>query len=327
MENQSTPIQPDVSQKASPEQAQINQYQETMARMNQVVQGMRDFPITQTVPQVTDDASIITHVEFIPEGGVFTYLQRYEKPFRGFPFNDTVQQIDEFKKLIKIITQKFFATFKKSSLWAKFKLFMSLDTMKSLGIGYLYAYHWQVRKHRLKPSMYCKSVRELHTILSNQSRDILYNDDLREAVRDCFCMFMEFDNAYRFRMQDILIEMDKTALLANPAKEIGRLLQLMADREVAEPGKTKMAEKWKMAKELICLFLRFNQSIANDMAKILSRIDLKEIELTEEDRYYCEFRKDYNFGFMTKGAIPRREVPKGLSTIQAPPTVDKTLEV
>jgi hypothetical protein len=310
------------NQKATPFEGLTleQQRQKVEEQMAKILFAMRE-PQEAEPPKETDDASVITHVEFLPEGGMLTYLQRYEKPFRGFPFNGTVQQIDEVKKLAKIITQKFFSEFKKSSLLSKIKIFFSLDLLKTLVIGYLQAYHWQIKKQRLRPHMYSKCVRELWTEINN-SRDILYDDNLREAVRDSLCMFLEFDNAYRFRFQDILPEMDKNALKSNPLREIKRLIDLLIEREVAEPGKVKMADKWKMFRRLIITFLRFNKPILKDIQRLLLRINLLEIEMTPEDRYYCEFRRDYKFGFMTRGAIPRREIPKGLP-LKAPSTVEE----
>ena len=187
-----------------------------------------------------------------------------------------------------------------------------MDMLKTMALGYLHAYHWQIKRHRLKPFMYCKAVREVHTILSNHCRDIFPDDELREAIRDSLCMFLEFDNAYRFRFQDIIPEMDKRAMANEPLEELQRLFQLMIDREVAEPGKVKMADKWRMAKELMATFLKFNKPILYKIQQFLLRLDKLQIEFTEEDKYYCEFRKDYKFGFMTRGVIPVREVPKGL---------------
>lgn len=300
--------------------SQQQQIAEVNQKMAQVLDTMRDnYAKLPADPKISDDASVITHVEFIQEGGIFTYLQRYEKPFRGFPFNETVQQVDAFKKLAKIVIQRFYASYRGSSIWAKIKLFLSLDLMQALAIGYLHAHHWQIRPHRLKPHMYCQCVRELHTVISNNSRDIFYDDELREAIRDSICMFLEFDNAYRFRFQDIMMELDKHALNENPLKEILRLIDLMIEREKAEPGKVRMADKWKMARELMALYLRINKPVLNKIKTLLLRLNIKEIEFTPEDKYYCEFRKDYNFGFMSRGAIPQRPIPKGIALSLTPP--------
>lgn len=301
------------------------QYMDTMSRMNSITMAMREEqPPAQAPP--ADDASVITHVVFIPEGGVFTYLAKYDLPFRGFPLNDTVQAVDELKKFAKIIIQKFVPYIKSSSIISKIRLVLTVDHFIQLAECYLYAYHWKTKRIRLKPYMYCQCVRELFDTINKSN---IENPELKEAIRDCLCMFMEFDNAYRFRMQDILPEINVAAIKKEPIKEISRLLDLLMEREVWEEGKTKMAEKWKMAKELICLFLRFKPSIKKYIVDMVTRIDLKRIEPTKEDRYYCEFRKDYKFGFMTRENIPIREIPKGnvMGTIQSEtPKVDNTLK-
>jgi hypothetical protein len=285
-----------------------DQYVDTMQRMQYIAQAMRDEETVPAPQKPTNDASVITHVEFIKEGGIFTYLARYDFPFRGFPLNDTVQSMDELKKLAKIIIQKFLPYVKNTSLFGKLTLLLSVNHLKKLAECYLYAYHWHVKRYRLKPYMYSQAVRELWDTIN---KSLVGNQDIKEAIRDLSCMFLEFDNAYRFRFQDIMPEMNIEAMKKDPGKEIGRLLDLMAEREIWEEKKTRMAEKWKMAKELISLFLRFSPSTKKIFVDMAIRMDLKRIELTTEDRYYCEFRKDYKFGFMQREGIPVREVPKG----------------
>ena len=250
-------------------------------------------------------------MEFPKEGGILTYLLRYELPFRGFPLNETVQAVDELKKLAKIIIQKFVPYIKSSSIFGKIRMVLALDHFKKLGECYLYAYHWKIKRIRLKPYMYCRAVRELWNTINEVD---IKNHEMKDAIKDCICMFMEFDNAYRFRMQDMLLEMNIEEIRKNTSKEIGRLFDILIEREIWEQGKTRMAEKWKMAKELISLFLRFNPSIKKTIVDLAERIDLTKIELTKEDRYYCEFRKDYKFGFMARENIPVREVPKNILT-------------
>lgn len=295
------------------------QYVDTLSRMNQIVAIMRDEqPVQQQPP--TDDSSVITHVTFPPEGGALTYLARYDEPFRGFPLHDTVQSIDELKKLAKIILQKFLPYIKRASLWRKFTLLLALPHLTKLAECYLLAYHWHVKRYRLKPYMYCQSLRELWDTI-NRAKEI-ENEELREAIRDLMCMFLEFDNAYRFRFQDIVSELDKAALKKNTTKEILRLIDLLIEREVWEEGKTRMADKWKMMRELVHLFLLISPQKRRAIRDIILRADIEKIKPTKEDRYYCEFRKDYKFGFMIKENIPIRPVPKSPLI-----NVDNTIEV
>ncbi len=300
---------------------QYQQYVDAMQRMNFVVATMREDQSAPAGQTPTDDASIITHVVFPPTGGILTYLARYEYPFRGFPYNDTVQSIDELKKLAKIIVQEFLPYAKKTSLLGKLRLVLSIDHLTKLAECYLHAYYWHVKRYRLKPNMYSQSVRELWQVI-DKSGDVITKVETKEAIRDIVCMFLEFDNAYRYRVQDVLVELDKNALKKDSEKEILRLIDLLIGREVHEEGQVKMVDKWRMSKELLKFYFRFNKKAIKAIGSILERLNLKEIEFSIEDRYYCEFRKDYKFGFMTREKLPIREVPKG-----SPLQVDKTLTV
>jgi len=306
----------------APSDGKYQQYVDTMQRMQFVVNTMREEPSPAPQGQhPADDASVITHCVFPPAGGVLTYLARYEQPFRGFPFNDTVQEMDELKKLAKIILQKFLPYIEKASLFGKLRFLLATDHIQVLAKYYLFAYHWHVKRYRLKFNMYCQPLREMWQVI-DKSSDAIGEDELREAIRDGVCMFLEFDNAYRYRFQDILSELDKEKLKKDVGKEVIRLFDLLIEREVHEPGKTSMADKWKMLRKIIYYFLKFNPKIKATIRNIFLRVNLSEIDFSIEDRYYCSFRKDYKFGFMMRENLPIREVPKG-----SPIQVEKTVEI
>jgi len=119
----------------------------------------------------------VLHVStyFPEEGGTFTRIEGEKEPFPGFPQKDVV---------------------------------MNLATLKRMIPAALDAYYPFLSPHLLSPEKYCKCVREVYRLFN-----ILIEREVKpkhierwKKVRDIVCIVLEFDNAYRFRAQDIIAE-------------------------------------------------------------------------------------------------------------------------
>lgn len=95
---------------------------------------------------------------------------------------------------------------------------------------------------------------------------------------------LEYDSAYRFRLQDLASETTKEALLAHPIQEIRRLAIISKRRDYDVAGK-----KIRYALYILMILLliprirsKFNEG------------DFSKIQLDESDRYWLNLRTDYN---------------------------------
>lgn len=121
--------------------------------------------------------------------------------------------------------------------------------------------------------------------------DRIKDDELKEYVLKFikFCAtVIECDNAYRYRIQDIISNWDKTK---NPVKEAGRLFDLMISRETSIPYKMRVFKKAMMS------VLYLSRGVRRVLAQIINEIDFKKIEMDESDRYFSLLISGYN----TKG--------------------------
>ena len=100
---------------------------------------------------------------------------------------------------------------------------------------------------------------------------------------------IEYDAAYRFRIQDILSETTKEKLIRNPRKEIKRLLRLEMERDYEFVG-----NKFKLFATLASLLL-IVPSIKKAFRRAIKECNLQYLQLDEGDRYWVLMRKDYNF--------------------------------
>ena len=120
--------------------------------------------------------------------------------------------------------------------------------------------------------------------------------EFRFMVRDLSCMVMEFDNAYRYRVQDILPEVNKEELKKNTIKELHRVLDIMGGRENTQTIK----DSCFLLKKFVSFYLRFDRKLLGLLREVLLEVNLKQVSLDEMDIEYCKPRKDYTFPFMLK---------------------------
>lgn len=275
----------------TPEQIQL----ENIHRMHLIMRDMREIPELPSEVPNPKDTSVLERVEFPAEGGILTWMSGHSEPYKGFPFFEMVEKIDIVKKLTRAVFSSFFHSLKRRNkvqlLFVAFVPWLLMDAAKA-GI---YTFYRVVQRFRVKPLRYCDSMRELHRAFGViEFMNEPYGDkEVRLQVRDLMCMIMEFDNAYRYRFQDIIVELDKAAVRRNPGKEINRLLTIMQGREKTQD----IRDTWALAKKFLPIFLFFNRKIRRSLVAVLTELDLEKVALSKEDQHYCRPRSDYKFGF------------------------------
>lgn len=270
---------------------------QNMALLQGITQAMKEIPVlpSETAGVRADgkaDINPLVKVEFPEQGGVLTYMENHEHPYKGFPVGESVEKIDAMKKMMRSVLSSLFHSFKKRS---KFQLFFLLFVpwiFTDLVDAVLNTCYRMVDRFKIKTIRYSDAVREIHRSFSIEYYGI--DNTKRFMVRDVMCMLLEMDNAYRFRFQDIIVELDKENLKKNTAKEIIRLFALMSSREKTQEVK----DTWKLVQHFLPTYFRINKSFKQNVIDVLSGLDLQKIALSVEDKHYCENRMDYKFGYM-----------------------------
>lgn len=114
---------------------------------------------------------------------------------------------------------------------------------------------------------------------------------------------VEYDNAYRYRIEDIFSETTKVKLMEDPKGEIKRLLKIMAERDSAN-----VHAKFRMVVLGMAFMMLFFKKA---FLTAINEIDVRKLALDEADRYWVCLRKDYKF--LGKSYEERQEMLKGKS--------------
>jgi len=206
---------------------------ENSKRMQSIIREMKQIP--ELPSEVPKDQAGIEKVELPESGGVITHMTGYDYPFRGFPFYEFVERIDFIKKISRGALSGLYHEIKSLNKFWYLTLLPAIWFLVPLVYAFLYAFHRLIVRSLIKPKMYSEAIRELYRAFDE---DDIGEDGktrlLRTWLRDITCMILEFDNAYRFRFQDVIEDLDKENLKKDPAGELAKLFTSMQSREIGQ---------------------------------------------------------------------------------------------
>ena len=255
-------------------------------RMMQVVRQMKEIP--ELPSEAPKDIEMLQAVEFPDAGGVLTYMAGKPYPYKGFPFFDFVDKVDLIKKISRSILSGLYHQFK-AKRFLLITLLPAFWALKPIVRTYFYVIYRLVDRVKIKRDRYCDAIREIYRAFSPEN-----NDEFHLIFRDMLCMVLEMDNAYRYRFQDIIVNLDKDALQKNPRKELLRLIRILSDRERTEDIK----DTWVLVRLAVSVYLFVDRDFKKILVSSLLNIDLDKVKLSIEDKLFASGRKDYIFAFM-----------------------------
>jgi hypothetical protein len=153
------------------------------------------------------------------DGGVESWLPNYKFPFPGMPDDRVIETLTIFKRIFPII----------------------------------YKYGWVVLRDRLP-------------------------------------------NHLRSQSEDGNIGLVDPKNFSRPVREIHRLFTLMRSRE----GEKEMRGKWTEMRDVVCLFLEYDDSYRFRFMDMMNNVNLKEFEFTEADKYWAEQKWKYKWSWQVK---------------------------
>jgi hypothetical protein len=114
---------------------------------------------------------------------------------------------------------------------------------------------------------------------------------LDESFIDAITLVLEHDSAYRYRFQDIIVNLNKYELTRNSKKELCRLMDMLIEREEG-----RLSDKWEKVKKFAEIALSFPTKIRRELVKILVELNLEELKFSKEDIYWTDYYYSYKFG-------------------------------
>lgn len=277
---------------------------------------------------VQDCDGIVDEAHNLPEGGLVTRFMGCSYWFKGYPYGQVVEGLGIPKAMVSAIPRHLFA---KSYYWitaiALRYIFARKRLIHDLHIWINILHGHSVLKVNFDSRLFNKPVREVRRVVDKVLEDRLLKSmgpkdtlckhcgngvwdlpllhrnypfiskkrELWETIAliaDFVYLFLEFDNAYRFRIQDLMENLKKENLKKDTIGEIKRLLNLLIERENPEVG---IRYKWRVIKAIVLFALKLNKQIREFVRDVLLELDIDKVKLDKDDWYFCLRRFTYQF--------------------------------
>ena len=237
-------------------------------------------------------------LEYIPYVGILTHIDGATYPRKGNPLPLSVHFINIIKQLIKeTLKHKFLILFVN-----KEKLLRSFNTL----VNKMFSPLLLGEEFRPKEEYLCKASFSLMMTIDTFLTSLNMSKDVSREFAYNFALLVEYDDAYRYRMQDIISESSLYELKTNPRKEVKRLLSILHKRE--SPGDGTAGKITNLISPLLLLLLipRFRNAFIRSAPFII------DCKYDDSDRYWACLKGD-NYKFTGRTADERiegLEVPK-----------------
>ena len=213
--------------------------------------------------------------ELSKQNGIMRWYKDVPYPEKGFPFLEALKAIGLVKRATTIILKNV----------SILKLLSKKRRLAAFG-DYCYMADTTLSGYYLEDEYLCPFAKETKKFLTVFLNETGYCT----LFADIFSFFVQYDDNYRYRLQDVLSESSELNF-AYPQEEILRLLDISLSRD-----KTNFISsvKFYMCVRVINFLLYFPK-LRRAFNKALNEIDFKNLKLDEADKYFCLMRGDYDY--------------------------------
>lgn len=140
---------------------------------------------------------------------------------------------------------------------------------------------------------YCPLVKELRKALFSFLLDMGVEREIADQTAETLAMFFEYDNAYRYRIQDLIYEANVSDLIYNLPKELERLIKIGATREMVPGGGEQVTGRFQSALKAVKMAWRI-PFVRNSIRKSIQSMDFEVCKADEGELYHTLLYGDYN---------------------------------
>lgn len=219
---------------------------------------------------------ICTHIECTNEG-ILVYNEEALFPEKGFVFPDAMWECNIVKRVL--------VEYSKLSFWnfitkkGRQKLVDSFNQIAD-----------KVMKFSLIEERFLSPIaKELQYIITQLLIGVKITPQSAEQCALYISHLIQYDNAYRYRLEDMFSETSKEQLLESPIIELDRILLILESRDT-EGVSRKFRKIGTIIMGLICIPSYFHL-----FRDIISKSKFERLQYDEADRYWVTMRNDYKY--------------------------------
>ena len=224
----------------------------------------------------------IINIHIPVEGGVFLEYEGVSHLEAGFPLWDTVHALDMNKKFFSGMLKAVQKTFAGGKIKTLLLVLFFRKELKAVLYEAAQAAYRQLKNYRFYDKRYCKAVKEIRRVMEAIKPADKENALVWDRIIMLTFLFLEFDIAYRYRVQYVLGRLDKKKLAHRPMKEIARLCALGAARE----GSGQVKKVWQ-ALGWVVWVVRFIPAYRKYFVRFFTEVNPEEVGFTEADKFFA----------------------------------------
>lgn len=261
--------------KLTPEQVRKLQYMEVMDSFDQIMTQMQiedagfEAKMGKESQRVGPNYREIEKVAFPDEGGVLTFYKDEPYPKKGFAHGQTIEVLDKIKRVSSILIQFVGNYWFVIVLWPPRSRHL-LNQFIGSSLNY-------IRPYLLKEHRYCDCVREFRRVCDEVEID--------HRVKDMVSMLLEFDDAYRYRLQ---FASQFVSSKDSIFKAVHTVFKTLHDRELSKRTK----RKWRLGLKLYWLIALVYRK---EIRAFLDTAVMERFHFSEEDQYQVGYKKTFDY--------------------------------
>ncbi len=207
--------------------------------------------------------------------GICLKYQGVDRLAKGFPFPEAIRAIGVAKAGAMVLLRNI--------NWLKL---LRKKSRLNLLIGFCKMADNSLSGYYLQDEFLCPFARESKKFLN------IFFEKLNIPVQlaDIFAFFMQYDDNYRYRLQDLMNETDKECF-KSPIKEIKRLLRLSLSRDITN---TISSKKFALIVNILTISLCIPK-VRRAFKEALDSTNFDNLKMDDDDRYFCLMRGDYDY--------------------------------
>lgn len=181
--------------------------------------------------------------------------------------------------------------------------------------GYLDIANGTLNDHYLHPQFNTDICRELTQPIMTFMTELGIENMRAAKMSLVFITILEYDMAYRLRIEDLLSETTKEKVMADPVGEAQRLIKILAERD----KRTHLIDKFDRFAKLLKYGFFF---VKKPFRKALSIVNFSKLQLDDIDRYQVRHWTGYNWFGMTIQERVAKWPPKATPAFKLVPDTD-----
>lgn len=242
--------------------------------------------------QVATESEVFYLIEKVTyENGIQSWLRGAEYPQKGMAQAETLFFVNMAKRII-VESLKLCSKLPVVAGFIAGQVFLP-KRYKLSTQGILEVYNsilWKViSPYILKTENMIAMPREIRKFTYVFLREIGIEEGVARKFSSIFSHFFEYDNAYRYRVQDLLNETTESEFICDTQKVLKRFIKLSRERD-----DKRVSDKIVSGIKLISLALRIPK-YKKAFINALGFVDFKKLQYDEIDIYWISMRTDYKY--------------------------------